>query len=142
MNKHMATTALALGLVALSWSSGWGQTDDRTRVFDAPADRVWVVARSTLKSLGWDVDKEDRDVGWIRTDSRRLEGEDYGVYATGVKHRLRLVIKAQGVAKTVVTVERSVWKQERILWIDKGQELPTTEHTVEKQVLDAIGEAI
>jgi hypothetical protein len=30
------------------------------------------VTRSVLKSLGWDIDKEDRDVGWIRTDSRRL----------------------------------------------------------------------
>ena len=142
MNRRVARAMLLLGLVTLSWSPARGQSDDRSRVFDAPADRVWTVARSTLKSLGWDVDKEDRDVGWIRTDSRRLEGEDYGVYAKGVKHRLRLVIKAQGPTKTVVTVEHSVWKQERILWIDKGQELPTTEHTVEKQVLDAIGEAI
>lgn len=30
------------------------------------------MTRSVLKSLGWDIDKEDRDVGWIRTDSRRL----------------------------------------------------------------------
>jgi len=142
MNKHMATTALALGLVALSWSSGWGQTDDRSRVFNAPADRVWVVTRSTLKSLGWDVDKEDRDVGWIRTGSRRLEGEDYGVYAKGAKHRLRIVVKAQGPAHTLVTVERRVWKEERILWIDKDQDVPTTDHSVEKHVLDAIGEAI
>jgi hypothetical protein len=54
---------------------------------DAPADRVFTVTRSVVKSLGWDIDKEDRDVGWIRTDSRRLDGDDFGVYAKGVKHR-------------------------------------------------------
>lgn len=51
------------------------------------ADRVFTVTRSVLKRLGWDIDKEDRDVGWIRTDSRRLGGDNFGVYAKGVKHR-------------------------------------------------------
>src|SRR5215831_14493904 len=113
MNRRVARAMLLLGLVTLSWSPARGQSDDRSRVFNAPADRVWVVTRSTLKSLGWDVDKEDRDVGWIRTDSRRLEGQDYGVYAKGAKHRLRIVVKAQGPAHTLVTVERRVWKEER-----------------------------
>ena len=45
------------------------------------------MTRSVLKSLGWDIDKEDRDVGWIRTDSRRLDGDNFGVFAEGVKHR-------------------------------------------------------
>jgi hypothetical protein len=26
-------------------------------------------------------------VGWIRTDSGRLDGDNFGVYAKGVKHR-------------------------------------------------------
>ena len=38
--------------------AGWpppaaAQTDQRSRVFEAPMERVWVVARSTLKGLGW-----------------------------------------------------------------------------------------
>jgi hypothetical protein len=142
MNKRVVEAAVILGLAAFLWTPAWGQTDDRSRVFNAPIDRVWIVTRSTLKSLGWDIDKEDRDVGWIRTDSRRLEGEDYGVYAKGAKHRLRIVLKAQGAGHTLVTVERRVWKEERILWMDKDQELPTTDRSVEKHVLDAIGEAI
>ena len=117
------------------------RADDRTRDFSAPADRVWTVARSTLRGLGWDIDKEDREVGWILTDSRRLEGEDYGVYAKGAKHRLRVVIKGEG-GKTTVTVERRVWKQERILWMDKQEDVPTTDRTVEKQVLDAIAASL
>ncbi|PWU24736.1 MAG: hypothetical protein C5B48_04880, partial [Candidatus Rokuibacteriota bacterium] len=92
--------------------------------------------------LGWDIDKEDREVGWIRTDSRRLEGGDYGVYAKGAKHRLRVVIKARGNAMTAVTVERRVWKEERILWMDKEEDIPTTDHTVEVQILDAIAESL
>jgi hypothetical protein len=118
------------------------QTDERVRVFDAPMDRVWTVTRSTLKSLGWDIDKEDREGGWIRTDSRRLEGEDFGVYAKGTRQRLRIAIKALDPSRTQVTVERRVWKQERILWMDKEEDLPTTDQTAEKKVLDDIAAAV
>jgi hypothetical protein len=128
---------MAVGLVLVVSGLTSGQVDERTRVFNAPIERVWTVTRSTLKSLGWDIDKEDREVGWIRTDSRRLQGEDYGVYAKGAKHSLRVVLKARD-GKTAVTVERRVWKEERILWMDKDQDIPTTDHAVERQVLDAI----
>ena len=141
MKRQVALYGLFAVLLLMAGSAS-AQPDDRTRVFSAPVDRVWVVARSTLKSLGWDVDKEDREVGWIRTDSRRLEGEDYGVYSKGAKHRLRLVIKAQEGSKTAVTVERRLWKEERILWMDKEEELPTTDHTVEKQLLDALSRSL
>lgn len=114
------------------------QMDERTRAFNAPVDRVWIVTRSTLESLGWDIDKEDRDVGWLVTDSRRLDGDNYGVYSKGTKHRLRLVIKGLPAGVTQVTVERRVFKQERILFVDKEEDVPTTDRTVEKRVLDAI----
>jgi len=141
MTRRVALYTLSAVLLLMAGPAA-PQPNDRTRVFNAPVDRVWVVARSTLKGLGWDVDKEDREVGWIRTDSRRLEGEDYGVYSKGAKHRLRLVIKAQDASRTTVTVERRVWKEERILWMDKEEDLPTTDHTVEKQVLDALGQSL
>ena len=118
------------------------QADERVRVFNAPMDRVWTVTRSTLRSLGWDIDKEDRQGGWIRTDSRRLEGEDFGVYAKGTRQRLRVAIKALDPERTQVTVERRVWKQERILWMDKEEDLPTTDQTAEKKILDDIAAAI
>jgi hypothetical protein len=142
MKRRIALYTLSTILLLLMEGSVSGQSDDRTRVFNAPVDRVWVVASSTLKSLGWSVDKEDRDVGWIRTDSRRLEGGDYGVYSKGAKHRLRVVIKAQDGSRTAVTVERRVWKEERILWMDKEEELPTTDHSVETQLLDAVGKSL
>ena len=118
------------------------QADERVRVFNAPLDRVWTVTRSTLKGLGWDIDKEDREGGWIRSDSRRLEGEDFGVYAKGTRQRLRVVMKALDPARTQVTVERRVWRQERILWMDKEEDIQAPDQLAEKKVLDDIAAAI
>src|SRR5262245_29612038 len=137
------TLALALVVVALSAPApAAAQTDDRARVFNAPVDRVWTVTRSTLKSLGWDIDKEDREGGWIRTDSRRLEGEDYGVYAKGTRQRLRIAIKSIDPNRTQVTVERRVWKQERILWMGREEDIPVPNQLAEKKLLDDIAAAL
>ncbi|MBI1726352.1 MAG: hypothetical protein HYR50_03695, partial [Candidatus Rokubacteria bacterium] len=54
----LVTAALAASLLP----AGPARADDRTRTFKAPVDRVWTVTRSVLKSLGWDIDKEDREV--------------------------------------------------------------------------------
>jgi hypothetical protein len=111
--------------------------DDRSRVFGASSDRVWTVVRSTLLSLGWKVDKEDRDVGWILTKSRGVTGEDFGVYAKGTKHRLRVLVKPRD-GRTEVSVERRLWKEERILFVDKEEDIATSDRTVERELLDAI----
>jgi hypothetical protein len=116
--------------------------DDRTRVFNAPAEKVWAVTTSVLDSLGWKVDKEDRAVGWLVTKSRGLNGEDYGVYAKGSKHRLRVVIKSEGSNRTAVTVERRVWKEERILWVDKEEDIPSADRTVETRILGEIARSL
>jgi hypothetical protein len=131
-----------LALLLLFLGAAPAQADERTRVFSASMDRAWPVVRSTLLSLGWEVDKEDRAVGWIVTDSRRIEGEDYGVYAKGIRHRLRITMKEQPAGRTTVTVERTVFRRERILWVDKDEEIPTTDRTVERQVLDAFARAL
>jgi hypothetical protein len=139
-----ATLAGALALLALLLGGGLSaaHAQDTFRTYNAPADRVFTVTRSVLKSLGWDADKEDRAVGWIRTDSRRLDGDNYGVYAKGVKHRLRVVIAGRDGGRTTVTVERRVYKEERILFVDKEEDIKTDDHTVEKQILDEIGRSL
>ncbi len=134
----IAALAIAAGLP----TTAAAQMNDGIRVFDAPMDRVWTVARSTLIGRGWEIDQEDREGGWIRTKSRRVEGEDYGVYAKGTRQRVRLVLKAIDPTHTQVTVERRVWKQERILWMDKEEDIPATDQQAEKQLLDAIGAAL
>jgi len=136
---------LALGLLMaaiLTPTPADAQVDERVRVFNAPLDRVWTVTRSTLKGLGWDIDKEDREGGWIRTDSRRIEGEDFGVYAKGTRQRLRVVMKALDPTRTQVTVERRVWRQERILWMDKEEDIQVPDQLAEKKVLDDIAAAL
>jgi hypothetical protein len=71
-----------------------------------------------------------------------LDGEDYGVYAKGTRHRLRLQLKADGDRKTSVTVERVIFKRERILWIDKDEPLSIADQSEEKKTLDSIGKAL
>ena len=139
-----ATLASARALLALLLGGGLSaaHAQDTSRTYNAPADRVFTVTRSVLKSLGWDVDKEDRAVGWIRTDSRRLDGDNYGVYAKGVKHRLRVVVAGRDGGRTTVTVERRVYKEERILFVDKEEDITTDDHTVEKRILDEIGRSL
>jgi len=142
MTRRHLLCLLAAGLGAMLSTASPASADDRTRTFSAPADRVWTVARSTLESLGWKIDKEDRDVGWVVTKSRGVDHDDYGVYAKGTRHRLRVMVKGREGGKTEMTVERRLWKEERILWMDKEEELNTTDRTVEKQVLDAIGKGL
>jgi len=139
MNRRgLALLALAV-LVILPGSA---RADERTRAFQAPVDRVWTVTRSTLKSLGWDIDKEDRDVGWIRTDSRRVEGDNFGVYEKSLRHRLRISVHGRDGGRTEVTVERRLYKSERVLFLDKEEDVPLKDHDVEKRILDAIGRSL
>jgi hypothetical protein len=145
MTKRLTIFVRAGLLAGLALLLGGGLATahaQEARTFNAPVDRVFTVTRSVLKSLGWDIDKEDREVGWIRTDSRRLDGENYGVYAKGVKHRLRVVIKGERAGRTTVTVERRVYKEERILFVDKEEDIKTDDRSVEKQILDDIGRSL
>jgi hypothetical protein len=137
-----ATILVTLALLLAAGLTPAAAQDRATRTFNAPPDRVYTVTRSVLKSLGWDIDKEDRAVGWIRTDSRRLDGENFGVYAKGVKHRLRVVISRQDPNRSSVTVERRVYKEERILFVDKEEDIKTDDRSVEKRILDEIGRSL
>jgi len=140
--RSLGWTLALLILAGLMPTAADAQADERVRVFNAPLDRVWTVTRSTLRGLGWDIDKEDREGGWIRTDSRRIEGDDFGVYAKGTRQRLRVVMKALDPTRTQVTVERRVWRQERILWMDKEEDIQVPDQLAEKKVLDDIAAAL
>jgi hypothetical protein len=136
----MKTMATLLVLLALATPTA--AADPLSRTLGGPVDRVWAVTLSVLQSLGWDIDKSDRTIGWIATDSRRVEGEDYGVYAKGTRHRLVVRMKEAGSNRTTVSVERMLFKRERILWMDKDEPVSTTDQTVEKSILEAIGKAL
>jgi hypothetical protein len=137
--KALIVTVLVMMLAAVASPS---VAEEVTGTFAAPVDRVWTAAQSLLKSLGWDIEKSDRTIGWITTESRRIEGEDYGVYAKGLRHRLRVTMKEANGGRTLVGVERSLFKRERILWIDKDEPLTTTDRSVERDFLAALGRAL
>jgi len=136
--KRMAWV-LAAALALATPASG---AEPLSRTFAAPINRVWAVSESVLKHFGWGIDKADRTIGFITTESRRVEGEDYGVYAKGVRHQLRLQIRAAADGRTTVSVERTVFKRERILWMDKDEPVTATDSSVETSLLDAIGKAL
>jgi len=140
---RIAMPMLVLALLATAPARLSAQTVDAiTRTFPVPMDRAWVVAESVLKGLGWDIDKSDRAVGWILTDSRGLDFKDYAVYGQGTRHKLRLILRAQGEGRTTVTVEREVYREERILWMTERKSVAVTDHTVEIAVLDAIARSL
>jgi hypothetical protein len=129
--------AFGLGLAGASQAA-----DVPSRTYNAPIDRVWAVTQSVLKSLGWDIDKSDRAVGWILTDSRGVEYKDYAVYGKGLRHKLRVSLKAMGETRTAVSVERELYTEERILWMTERKAVTPTEQTVETGLLDAIEKAL
>ena len=137
MKRALTTLALTLGLAVSAFGA---PPSDRT--FTAPVEKVWSTTEAVLKHLGWDIDKADRSIGFITTDSRRVEGENYGVYEKGLRHRLRLHLKAAGEGKTAVSIERTVFKRERILFVDKDEPVTDPSQAVEKAVLEAIGKAL
>ena len=141
--KRIATLALLLALLGMSVTTLSGQTGEPvTRTFNASLERVWSVMESVLKSLGWEIDERDRAVGWILTDSRGVEFKDYGVYGEGTRHKLRITVKAAGEGKTSVSVERQLYKEERILWMKERKPIPSKDRSVETAVVDAIGRAL
>src|SRR5262245_79844 len=129
--RRIAVFTLVLGLVLGGGVGPAPGADAPSRTFDAPIDRVWTVTESVLKSLGWEIDRSDRNVGWLRTDSRGVAFKDYAVYGKGVRHKLRIVLKAVGEGRTTVSVERQLYTEERILWMTERQPLAAPDATVE-----------
>ena len=137
----MKAVSLSLVLAAVLASAALA-AEPVTRTLNAPEDRVWAVTESVLKHHGWEIEKTDRTIGWITTKSRMLDGGDYGVYAKGVRHLLRLHVKGTSSGKTTVSVERSLFNRERILWMDKDEPITPKDHAVEEMLLDDIGKSL
>ena len=137
----MKRTFAILGLMLVLAAPARGAAPSE-RTFAAPVDRVWTTTEAVLKHLGWDIDKADKSIGFITTESRRVDGDNYGVYEKALRHRLQLHLKAAGDGKTLVSIERTVFKRERILFVDKDEPISDPSQAVEKAVLDAIGTAL
>jgi hypothetical protein len=137
MKRLLSVLLVTLALTTPATAEPVAQT------FNAPMERVWNTAEAVLKQLGWDIERKDRSIGMMTTESRRLEGEDYGVYAKGTRHRLTLRLKAASESRTTVTVERDTFRRERILWIDKDEPANAGGGTeVQRSILASIGKAL
>jgi uncharacterized lipoprotein len=133
---------LPMVLVLVLAVSAASAAEPVAQTFNTSPERAWTTLEAVLKQLGWDVDRKDRTIGMLTTQSRRLEGEDYGVYAKGTRHRLTVHVKGASQNRTTVTIEREVFKRERILWIDKDEPLKATGNEVERAVLASIAKAL
>jgi uncharacterized lipoprotein len=142
MTRHALVVAAAAALIVAALVNATPAAEPVARTFEAPIDKVWRTTIAVLEHLGWSIDKQDRSIGWITTKSRRLEGEDFGVYAKGTRHRLTLHMKAAGEDRTAVSVERAVFKRERILWMDKDEPVQAADRDVETRILAAIGKSL
>ena len=140
--RRIGLLLFALGLGLAAAPDPIAGADAPSRTLNAPIDRVWAVTESVLKSLGWDIDKSDRAVGWLLTDSRGVDFKDYAVYGKGVRRKLRVALKAAGEGRTTVSVEREVYTEERILWMTERKPVLATDQIVETGVLDAIQKAL
>jgi len=110
--------------------------------FNAPVDRVWDKTMAVLKVLGWDIDRSDQSIGIIVTGSRRLDGDNFGVYEKALRHRLQLNVRRATDTRTTISIERTVFKRERILFVDKDEPISDPRTDTEKSLLDAIGKAL
>ncbi|HEY7140032.1 MAG TPA: hypothetical protein VIE44_08050 [Methylomirabilota bacterium] len=135
----LVVLAAGLGLVGARLSRA---ADVPSRTLAAPVDRVWTATDSALKRLGWEIEQSDRAVGWLVTAPRDLDFKDYAVYGKGLRHKLRIAMKAVGEGRTTVSVEREVYAEERILWMIERTPVAAPDRTVETGILDAIEQAL
>jgi hypothetical protein len=137
---RLVAVGLVLGLIGGELPGRAATVPSRT--FDAPIDRVWTVTGTVLKTLGWEIDRSDRAVGWLLTDSRKVDFKEYAVYGKGLRHKLRISLKRLSDSRTLVSVERELYTEERVLWMIERTPVTASEQTVETGILDAIGQGL
>ena len=105
-------------------------------------ERVWTATESALRGLGWDIDTYDRVVGWILTEARAADSKESALYGKGLRHKLRISLKTLGPGRTMVSVERDLYEEKRVLWMVERKPVAPTDQTVETGILDAIDRAL
>jgi len=134
--------ALALGFGVATAPGPSPAADVASRTFDAPMDHVWTVIESTLKRLGWDTDTYDRAVGWILTEARATDPKEFALYGKGLRHKLRISLKALGPGRTMVSVERDLYEEKRVLWMIERKPVAPADQAVEAGILEAIQQGL
>jgi hypothetical protein len=134
---HVLRVAVVILLLATPAAAGSVEF-----TYNAPVDRVWDKTMAVLKVLGWDIDRADQSIGIIVTGSRRLDGDNFGVYEKALRHRLQLNLRRASDTRTTISIERTVFKRERILFLDKDEPITDPRTETQRSILDAIGKAL
>jgi hypothetical protein len=108
---------LALGLLGAPTGASAG--DLLAREFAAPVERVWRATLAALAAQKWGVDEADQTIGAIITKSHRLDGEEGRMWSTTTRLRLRLSVIPLGDERARVSVEREVFRRERMFWVER-----------------------
>jgi Mycobacterium membrane protein len=111
-----------------------------TRTFTGGIEKVWTAARAALTSDGWDIEGENLARGSIVTGPRNVSFHEFGVYAEGTRHRLKLTFHQGEGGHVSVTVERELYQEQRVLWNSERKPLApmTNNNEVELRVLQGI----
>ena len=134
---HVLRVAVVILLLATPAAAGSVEF-----TYNAPVDRVWDKTMAVLKVLGWDIDRADQSIGIIVTGSKRLDGDNFGVYEKALRHRLQLNLRRASDTRTTISIERTVFKRERILFLDKDEPITDPRTETQRSILDAIGKAL
>jgi hypothetical protein len=115
--------------------------DAASQTFAGSIDSVWITARSVLISEGWDIAEEDRRLGMIITEPRNVDYRNFGVYGEGTRHRLKLHLRPAGPGQTSVTVDRELFREQRILWTKERVPFPfkPANQNIESSLLETLG---
>jgi hypothetical protein len=131
--------ALLLALPGTGWSQPVGQV---SRIFAASTDRVWFAVQVTLTGLGWKIEQTDPAAGRMVTDTRNVDFKEFGIYGQGTRHVLQVTVQPAGEGRTSVLVERGLFREERLMWMNSRKPIETADRSVETAVLDAIQAAL
>jgi hypothetical protein len=112
----------------------------------APVERVWTAVERGLAAEGWSIERADRPLGLVVTESRRLQGDAGGLHVRARRVRLRIEVAPADEARATVSVRREILDRERVLWIERDRVPIAAEaldaETLERRVLAAIGRAL
>jgi hypothetical protein len=108
------------------------------RVLEIPFEKAWAVTQMALKTLRWTIDEAKQEAGVILTDSEPVEFQNLGLFAEGTRHRLLVTVKPMTDGRSVISVSRELYAENRKLWITERKPLQPADTSIEERLLEAI----
>jgi hypothetical protein len=109
----------------------------QTRAFEKKYDAVWSATIKTLATSGYSIQSQDKSSGNISTDYM-LVSEAIGIFTTGNRYRLNVIVERKSSSQTEVTIVPSfeIRVADTANWRPTGRKRPQMD--VEKAMFDGI----